>query len=74
MLFCDIKDKKLQDSLIKIYDMKVYEFLYLNKIYPITEQKKDNKGYYFQYMKSELLDSMLKEIPLACDDSQKNKN
>ena len=62
MIFCDIKDEKLQNNLIKIYDLRVYEFLYLNKIYPITEQKEDKKGYYFQYMKSELLDNMLKEI------------
>ena len=62
MIFCDIKDEKLQNNLIKIYDLRIYEFLYLNGIYPITEQKEDKKGYYFQYMKSELLDNMLKEI------------
>ena len=62
MFFCDIKDKKLQNSLVKIYDIKCYEFLYLNDVYPITEQKEDEYGKYFQYVCSDIFEEMYKEF------------
>ena len=61
MFFCDIKDNKLQSMLIKIYDIRCYEFLYLNGIYPVTEQKEDENGIYFQYVESDIFDEVLEE-------------
>ena len=62
MFFCDIKDEKLQSKLVKIYDIRCYEFLYLNDIYPVTECKEDENGVYFQYVNSDMFEEILKEF------------
>ena len=67
MFFNEIKDEKLKDSLYKVYDIRKYEFLYLNNIYPITEQKIDENGIYFEYLKTEMLLDILKEIDKVGD-------